>query len=277
MHGDSPRVVLICHESDRLDREGLARWLASTMTLAGLIIIRDSGRARWRAARREIRRVGWLKFLDVVAFRAYARVAFASRDNAWKTVQLERLRERYRADIASLPQIVVATPNSRESREFLERLRPDLMIARCKYILKPEIFEVPRAGTFVLHPGICPEYRNAHGCFWALANRDLGRVGMTLLKVDRGIDTGPIYLQAGCEIDEVHDSHIVIQYRAVLDNLDAIARLLLRICRRESVAPIDTRGRLSAAWGQPRLTNYLRWKSTARKLRRHETRIAAVS
>jgi methionyl-tRNA formyltransferase len=247
------------------------------MTLAGLIIIRDSGRARWRAARREIRRVGWLKFLDVVAFRVYARAAFASRDNAWKTVQLERLRDRYHADIAAVPRIVVATPNAREAREFLERLRPDLMIARCKYILKPEIFELPRAGTFVMHPGICPEYRNAHGCFWALANRDLGRVGMTLLKVDRGIDTGPIYLHAGCEIDEVHDSHIVIQYRAVLDNLDAIARVLVRIARGEAVTPLDTSGRLSAAWGQPRLTNYLRWKSTARKQRRHETRIAAVS
>ena len=39
-------------------------------------------------------------------------------------------------------------------------------------------------GTFVMHPGICPEYRNAHGCFWALANRDLARVGMTLLRAD---------------------------------------------------------------------------------------------
>jgi methionyl-tRNA formyltransferase len=245
--------------------------------LAGLIIIRDSGRARWRAARREIRRVGWLRFLDVVAFRAYARVALASRDNAWKAVQLYRLRTRYPADLEHVPRIVVSTPNSREAREFLERLRPDLAIARCKFILKPEIFEVARAGTFVLHPGICPEYRNAHGCFWALARRDLGRVGMTLLRIDRGIDTGPIFLQAGCAIDEVHDSHIVIQYRAVFDNLDAIGRTLVAICRGDAVKPIDTTGRTSAAWGQPRLTEYLRWKSIARKERSHEAGIAAVS
>jgi methionyl-tRNA formyltransferase len=213
----------------------------------------------------------------VVAFRAYARMALAQRDEAWTTVQLARLRARYPADLASIPRIVVSTPNSGEAREFLERLRPDMAIARCKFILTPDIFEVPRAGTFVLHPGICPEYRNAHGCFWALANRDLGRVGMTLLRVDRGIDTGPVYLHAGCEIDEVHDSHTVIQYRAVLDNLDAIGRILTGIHRGESVTPIDTTGRTSAAWGQPRLTNYLRWKSAARRARRHETRIPAVS
>ena len=82
------------------------------------------------------------------------------------------------------------------------------------------------AGTFVLHPGICPEYRNAHGCFWALANRDLDRVGMTLLRVDAGIDTGPVYLHGTCDYDEVRDSHIVIQHRAVVDNLDAIGRTL---------------------------------------------------
>ena len=27
------------------------------------------------------------------------------------------------------------------------------MIARCKLLLKPEIFTLPRVGTFVMHPG----------------------------------------------------------------------------------------------------------------------------
>ena len=84
-------------------------------------------------------------------------------------------------------------------------VQPDLAIARCKVILKREIFEIPRVGTFVMHPGICPEYRNAHGCFWALVNRDLDRVGMTLLRVDAGIDTGPVYLHGTCDIDEVRE------------------------------------------------------------------------
>jgi len=36
-----------------------------------------------------------------------------------------------------------------------------------------------------MHPGICPEYRNSHGCFWALANDDPERVGVTLLQIDK--------------------------------------------------------------------------------------------
>jgi len=263
-----PTVVLICHEEDRLDRDGLASWLASTMRLAGLLIIRDEPGRLWRAARREIRRVGPLRFLDVVAFRAYARVALASSDSAWAHDALARLRSAYPARLDDVPQLVVSSPNSAEARAFLDGVRPDLAIARCKVILKRDVFEIPRVGTFVLHPGICPEYRNAHGCFWALANRDLERVGMTLLRVDPGIDTGPVYLHGTCEYDEVRDSHSVIQYRAVFDNLDAIGRTLVRLHRGDDVQPIATTGRQSAAWGQPRLTDYLRWKLAARRDRR---------
>ena len=276
MQDDKPTVVLICHEQDRLDTEGLASWLASTMRLAGLIIIRDPRNRLWRAARREIRRVGWLRFVDVIAFRAFARLRLARRDAAWKESELQRLRQRYPADLASVPSIVVSSPNSDESRTFIERLRPDIAIARCKVILKRAIFEVPRAGTFVMHPGICPEYRNAHGCFWALARRDLHRVGMTLLRVDPGVDTGPVFLHGTYDFDEVAESHSVIQYRAVFENLDAIGAVLTSISHGEHVEPVNTDGRESAVWGQPQLTAYLRWKWNARRSR-HENRVPALS
>ena len=120
-----------------------------------------------------------------------------------------------------------------------------------------------RVGTFALHPGICPEYRNAHGCFWALAQRDLGRVGMTLLRVDQGIDTGPVFLQASCPFDETRESHAVIQYRVVLENLEAIGHTLRAVCDGSAVA-VPVSGRRSATWGQPWLTAYLRWKRAAR-------------
>lgn len=235
------------------------------MKLAGLLIIRDEPGRRWRAARRELTRVGALRFMDVVAYRVFARLTSASRDTQWKQAELARLRAAFPADLRAVPSCVVSSPNSSEARAFLEALQPDIAIARCKVILKPEIFRIPRAGTFVLHPGICPEYRNAHGCFWALARRDVDRVGMTLLRVDAGIDTGPVYLHASCHYDECRESHIVIQYRAVFDNLDAIGRILTAVASGADVRPIDTTGRDSAAWGQPRLTTYLRWKRDARR------------
>ena len=271
-----PSAVLICHEQDRLDTEGLASWLASSLRLAGLIIIRDPRGRLWRAARREIRRVGWVRFLDVLAFRLYARLRLARRDHAWKDAEVARLRRRYPADLETVPRVIVSSPNADKARDFLQQLRPDIAVARCKVILKESIFGIPRVGTFVLHPGICPEYRNAHGCFWALTRRDFDRVGMTLLRVDPGIDTGPIFLHGNYDFDEVEESHAVIQYRTVTENLDAIAQVLTALCRGEQRAPISVEGRASAVWGQPQLTAYLRWKWAARR-RRHESRIPALS
>lgn len=262
-----PTAVLICHEHDRLDTEGLASWLASTMQLTGVILIRGRRGRLWRAARREIRRVGALGFLDVIAFRSYARLRLARRDAAWTTQAVRRLRERYPADLDAVPRLIVSSPNDDGARAFLARLAPDVAIARCKVILAREVFERPRIGTFVLHPGICPEYRNAHGCFWAMVHRDLDRVGMTLLRVDAGIDTGPILMHGRCEIDEVHESHVVIQHRAVIAHLDAIGHILRALCRGDHVPAVSVEGRTSATWGQPRLTDYFRWKRAAR--RRH--------
>jgi len=79
---------------------------------------------------------------------------------------------------AGLPVIKTRSPNSPETRVLMESVRPDLMIARHKVLLTLEIFEVTTIGTFLMHPGICPEYRNAHGCFWELANGGLDKLGV---------------------------------------------------------------------------------------------------
>jgi hypothetical protein len=278
MHGSErlPAAILICHRRDRLDSEGLASWLASTMRLAGIVEIDGDGGRRLRVARRQLRRHGLVRFLDVLAFRAYARLGLARADAEWTTAELARLRRRYPVDLSSIPRCLVSDPNDASARAFIAERQPDLIVARCKFILKPETFNLARAGAYALHPGICPEYRNAHGCFWALVKRDLDRVGMTLLRIDRGVDTGPALLHATCAFDEVRESHYVIQQRVVFENLGRIGEALLAAGRGEPVEPIDTRGRASAAWGQPGLTSYCRWKRAARR-DRHNARLPAVS
>ena len=247
------------------------------MRLAGIVLI-DGDRARvWRVARREIARRGLASFLDALAFRAYSRLRLARRDAAWTRSELARLRARYPVSLDAVPTVTVANPNDPRAQEFIAGLAPDLIIARCKFLLKPEVFELARFGAYALHPGICPEYRNAHGCFWALAERDLDRVGMTLLRIDKGVDTGPVLLHATVPFDEVRESHHVIQGRVVFENLDRIGSALVAVARGESSPLVDTTGRRSATWGQPRLTSYLRWKRAAHRDRHHAPSHAAVS
>lgn len=258
------KTLLICHEEALLDREALARWLASFSDLAGIVVIQEGRGKLWLRSKREIKRIGLLRFLDVVAFRVYYKLFLARADAQCEQDTLNAVRSTTQPLRDDLPVLFTKSPNSPETEAFIKRLQPDIVIARCKILLKDRIYKIPSRGTFVMHPGICPEYRNSHGCFWALANDDAERVGMTLLKIDDGVDTGPIYGYFGCRFDSVRDSHIVIQMRTVFDNLDAIREKLIEIYEGKAET-IDVRGRKSAAWGQPWLTRYIRWKLRARR------------
>jgi hypothetical protein len=269
------RGALICHAGDDLNRFGLARWLASFTNLAGIVELHENRQQLKRRIQREIRRSGWLRFLDITAFRVYYRLRIAAQDDRWAAQRLSELAARYPELPASLPVLRTASANSGECEAFLKQVQPDIVIARCKQLLKPRIFQIPAKGTYVMHPGVCPEYRNAHGCFWALASGDLERVGMTLLRIDEGVDTGPVYGYFRPGLDEVNESHIVIQHRTVLDNLDEIRAKLEEIVA-GTAARIDTTGRESRVWGQPWLSKYIRWKRAARRRTLHASHNPAV-
>jgi hypothetical protein len=257
------KTLLICHHDAPLDHQVLAGWLASFSDLAGIVVLREP-KARLRArVRREIRRVGVARFADVLAFQLFYRLALARRDARWEAATLRRLGREYPLP-PGVPVLQTDSPNSPEAEAFIRQAQPTIVLARCKSLIKESVFSVPSCGTWVMHPGICPEYRNAHGCFWALASDDLENVGMTLLRIDRGVDTGPVFGYYRSTPDEVNESHVVLQHRVVLDHLDALREKLVEIAAGRAV-PLQAEGRPSATWGQPWLSRYLRWKRQARR------------
>ncbi len=260
------KVILICHASDDLTRYGFGRWLASFSDLVGIVEIHeDSSRARQRI-RAEVRRVGWLRFLfDVLPYRVYTRIAHASADRDWTEEKLAELSETYAEMPADIEVLKTVSPNSPETRDFLQRLAPDMAVARCKIIINSDIYSLVPNGILVLHPGVCPEYRNAHGCFWALANGEPDKVGMTLLRIDDGIDTGPVYGYYSYAFDVRRDTPATIYARVVYDNLDALREKIqdIHIGKAEAIC---TKGRTSGVWGQPWLSKYLKiWRGPTSK------------
>ena len=256
------RSVLICHAGDAFDRDGLAAWLASFSSLTGIVVLEETREQKIARFKREFKRVGAVRFADVVAMRLWQN--FAHRDDAaWTAATIQAMRVRYGV-AGDVPTIKAANVNDDAVLAFLRQARPDIVIARAKQLLKKKTLSVARIGTFVMHPGICPEYRNAHGCFWALARRDMGRVGMTLLKIDAGVDTGPVYGHYSYAFDERAESHSRIQYRAVYENLDAVAAKLKQIAD-GTAQPVDTSDRTGADWGQPWLSRHIAWKRAARR------------
>lgn len=263
MPNEVMRTIFICEAGDTFAHEIFVPWLRSFSNLVGVIEIQDTRQRRWKRVRATWRRQGAWGLADAIAFRAYYAAFLASRDRRWCDRALALMPRRY-ALVEPVPILRVTDVNGAEVEAFVHEHRCDVMLIRCKSLLKRHVYGAARIGAFVVHPGICPEYRNAHGCFWALSRGDRSKVGATLLRIDDGIDTGDVFAYLYAKYNERNDSHRVIQERVVLRNLDAIAERLQAIARGEA-HPIDTRDRPSRAWGQPGLTGYLKWKADARR------------
>src|SRR6516165_2477310 len=112
------RTVLICHADDALNREGLARWFASFTDLAGVVVIHEPRQRLWRRLRREWRRVGFWRLLDVFAFRLYYRCFLRNRDRAWEQAKLAELCRVYPALGPTVEVLHTPSPNSAEALAF---------------------------------------------------------------------------------------------------------------------------------------------------------------
>jgi len=75
-----------------------------------------------------------------------------------------------------------------------------LVVVAYGQILRENILECAPSGAINVHASLLPKYRGAAPIQWAIANGET-RTGVTTMKLDRGMDTGPILLQEGCAIE----------------------------------------------------------------------------
>jgi hypothetical protein len=89
-----------------------------------------------------------------------------------------------------------------ECLTHLRSLRPDLGIVFACYRLRRSLFSIPRLGTLNLHLGKAPEFRGSSPGFYELL-AGVPEVGVTVHRVDDGLDSGPILLQRTLPLDQV--------------------------------------------------------------------------
>ena len=79
-------------------------------------------------------------------------------------------------------------------------LKPDLVVlAFVTDILPERLLDIPSIGTICYHPSLLPRHRGSSGINWAVIQGDT-RTGLTILWVDKGIDSGAILLQKEVDI-----------------------------------------------------------------------------
>ncbi|UCD46424.1 MAG: methionyl-tRNA formyltransferase [Deltaproteobacteria bacterium] len=91
--------------------------------------------------------------------------------------------------------IPVVQPEKAKHPESVARIaaeRPDLIVvAAYGQILPPSILDIPRHGCINVHASLLPRYRGAAPINWAIVRGETV-TGITIMKMDPGMDTGPM-------------------------------------------------------------------------------------
>ncbi len=102
-------------------------------------------------------------------------------------------------EVASKLHLPVLQPERARNEAFIEQLKqlqPDLIVvAAYGQILPQAILDLPRFGCINVHASLLPKYRGAAPIQSAILN-DESETGVTIMKVDAGLDTGDLLTQA---------------------------------------------------------------------------------
>lgn len=100
-------------------------------------------------------------------------------------------------------QIKVHKPtNAVELEKVLTELEPEIVVTVAYGRLVPKnLLNVPKFGWINIHFSMLPKYRGAAPVQWAIL-RSEKNTGVTIFKLDQGMDTGPVYIQQEVSIDD---------------------------------------------------------------------------
>ena len=115
-----------------------------------------------------------------------------------------------------------------EAVDTLRTYEADVFIvAAFGQILSEEILTMPRHGCINIHASLLPKYRGSAPIQWAIINGEK-MTGVTIMQMDRGIDTGDMLLKAEVEIepkdtgDSLHDKLAAAGARLIVEALTKI-------------------------------------------------------
>ncbi len=104
------------------------------------------------------------------------------------------------ASALGLPLLQPKTLRTPEVQGAIAQARPDLVVvAAYGRILPPEVLDLPRFGCINVHGSLLPRWRGAAPVQWSVIRGD-PRTGVTIMRMDPGLDTGPMLLKGATPI-----------------------------------------------------------------------------
>ena len=120
------------------------------------------------------------------------------------------------AEELNIPVYQPETLKNEAFRDTLSALAPDMIVvAAYGRILPGYIIDYPRFGCVNVHASLLPKYRGAAPIQWSVINGEK-KTGVTIMRMDRGLDTGDIITMAETEIGEYETSGELFDRLAVI-------------------------------------------------------------
>ena len=96
--------------------------------------------------------------------------------------------------------------NNDEVKKVIENFKPEIVITIAYGRIIPlELLEIPKSGWINVHFSLLPRWRGAAPVQWAILTGDK-QTGITVFKLDKGMDTGPVYLEQVTPINDNENS-----------------------------------------------------------------------
>lgn len=181
--------------------------------------------------------------------------------------QLEPPPVKVVAEAHRLPVLQPRTLRAPEALADLAALEPDLLItAAFGQILKPDVLNLPRLGVINVHASLLPRWRGAAPVAAAIRAGDR-ETGITLMRTEEGLDTGPILARRAIPIRPDHTQGSLAGELALLGA--ALLRETLPPFFRGEITPQPQDGSLATLAPQLRKEDgRLRWTDPAAAIER---------
>lgn len=99
--------------------------------------------------------------------------------------------------------------NSEESIKRIKACDPDfIVVVAYGQIIKEPILDIPKYDIINVHASLLPKYRGAAPINWAIVNGET-ETGVTIMQVEKGLDTGDMILKESFKIEEEDDASII--------------------------------------------------------------------
>ena len=125
----------------------------------------------------------------------------------------------------NLPEIHSRGVNTKEFKEALIRLNPDiLLVGSWGERITKEIYDIPKIAAINAHPSLLPRYRGPNPYYWVIRNQEQS-TGVSFHLIDGDYDTGAILAQEEIKIFP-SDTGKTLKERTVLTARGVVCELL---------------------------------------------------